>query len=355
MKAFGGGKGNESAVLPGTYFGCEETEGSIEVIKAPRPSYTPSESWVAISFTSASNFISGVVSIDEHDMWVYAVDGSYIKPQKVQGILLHNGDRYSVLVSTHKRGNFKIRFNSDSAPQMMASHAVLSVGSDYNTEAEPTSEPYIDLVGVPLSDKIKLFNPDIAAPYPPSPISQTADALHVLNMRLDGSSYFWALNSSRLMPEHLDKNDPVLFHPHPEVRNNVTISTKNDTWVDLVFYASTLPMPPHPIHKHGNKMYHIGSGEGPFRWSSVEEAMKEIPHQFNLVDPPRRDAFPSPGALNNTAWAVVRYHVTDPGAWTLHCHISNHHVGGMSMVIQDGVDHWPSVPAEYREYGKDEV
>ncbi|KAH7149130.1 multicopper oxidase-domain-containing protein [Dactylonectria estremocensis] len=340
--ALGGGQGNESALLPGVFSGCEETQGSVEVIE---PSCEDDE-FIAIDIVGAINFGTGVVSIDEHDMWVYAVDGSYIEPQKVQAIVVTNGDRYSVLVKLDKAGDFKIRFNGVTPLQMLGGHAILSVPGASVSEEE--SVPYVNYVGVPLTPDVIFFNPNIAFPYPPDPISQTADALFLLNMHFDGASYLWALNSSRLMPIDLDAGEPTLFKPDFSEDNNVTLSTKYNTWVDLVFFASVFPQPPHPIHKHGTKMYQIGAGTGPFKWKSVDEAIQEIPDQFNLVNPPRRDAFASLAADTDVTWVVVRYHASNPGAWLLHCHINNHMLGGMMMVIQDGVDEWPEIPENYQ-------
>ncbi|KAH6603970.1 hypothetical protein Trco_007416 [Trichoderma cornu-damae] len=39
-----------------------------------------------------------MVNIDEHDMWAYAMDQSYIHPQKVQALTLRNGDRYGITI-----------------------------------------------------------------------------------------------------------------------------------------------------------------------------------------------------------------------------------------------------------------
>lgn len=147
-------------------------------------------------------------------------------------------------------------------------------------------------------------------------------------MKIDGASYLWALNDTRLMPVDVDDDEPVLFQPNPYAHDNVTISTRHDDWIDLVLFASVFPQPPHPIHKHGTRMWLIGSGSGAFKWKSVEEAMKEIPGQFNLVNPPRRDAFATLAAERDTSWVVVRYHASNPGAWLLHCHINNHMMGG---------------------------
>ncbi|KAH6874753.1 multicopper oxidase-domain-containing protein [Thelonectria olida] len=340
MIALGGGHGDESALLPGVFSGCKASEGQVEVIKASHDA-----EWIAIDIIGAINFATGVVSIDEHDMWVYAMDGAYIEPQKVQALVLTNGDRYSVMVKLHKKGNFKIRFNSVAAPQIIVGHAVLSVGG---YSGESASTPYVGITGVPLSKDVVFFNQNIAFPYPPDAPSPTADALFHLSMKIDGASYLWALNDTRLMPVDLDDDAPVLFRPNPYAHDNVTISTKHNDWVDLVLFASVFPQPPHPIHKHGTKMYLIGGGNGPFKWSSVDEAIKEIPDQFNLVNPPRRDAFATLPAIEDVSWVVVRYHASNPGAWLLHCHINNHMMGGMMMVIQDGVDAWPTIPEEYQ-------
>ncbi|RBR07904.1 uncharacterized protein FIESC28_10477 [Fusarium coffeatum] len=350
LNAIAGGLGNESALLPGTFSGCKETDGQIEKIKISNY-YGQWESWAAFDIIGAVNFVSGVFSIDGHDMWVYAMDGSYIEPQKVQAIPVTNGDRYSILIKIKTTGEYKMRFNSNSAPQLITGHAILSV-EGYSAYEEV--EPYISLVGLPASKEVVVFNQLIAGPYPPSPPAPVADVTFNLSMAIKGASYLWALNESKLMSDQLDEQRPTLFNPQPYIQNNVTISTQLNQWVDLVFVATLFPQPPHPIHKHGSKMYFLGAGTGLFRWNSVEEAIKEIPDQFNLVNPPMRDAFLSTPAEMEPSWAVVRYHAADAGPWLLHCHINNHMVGGMMMVIQDGVDQWPEVPEEYAEYGNGE-
>lgn len=344
---FGGGSGNESALPPGTFSGCKPTTGSIETIKTRKPA-DPDGEWIAMDIIGGFSFITAVISIDEHDMWVYAVDGSYIEPQKVQAITVSNGDRYSVFINTKKTGNFKIRCSSVNIAQILVGHAILSVGGSNSTDA---SEAFIDISGNPRSPDVTFFDQAIAHPFPPEPIAATADAFFPLNMKVDGASYLWAMNSTRLMLTDIDNSDPVLFAPAPNLQNNVTITTKFNSWVDLLFFTGHKPMPPHPIHKHGNKMFQIGSGVGVFKWNSTEEAIREVPEQFNLVNPPKRDGFASLTAFGNVTWVLVRYHVTNPGAWLLHCHIDNHLQGGMMMVIQDGVDHWPLVPDRYRDFG----
>ncbi|KAJ4165921.1 hypothetical protein LMH87_007524 [Akanthomyces muscarius] len=344
MAAFGGDMShfNESAIPHSVFYDCQNTTNPVETFAVFQ------NSWVSFNILGSTNFATGAFSIDEHDMWVYAVDGSYIVPLRVQAIPLSNGERYSVLVRPTKAGAFKIRYNAMSAPQMIDGYAVLSV-SGTNPRTLDQSAPWVSISGNPLTPGVVFYSDGDARPYPAEPIPASADELHILNMKLDGASYLWAMNSTRFQPDEMDSRTPPFLFQRPEAHadSNVTLATRNNTWVDLVLFASMFPMPPHPIHKHGSKMYMIGSGTGKFKWASVDEAVKEVPDRFNLVDPPRRDTFATLVARGDTSWIVVRYHVTNPGAWLLHCHISNHMMGGMMMVLLDGVDAWPTVPHDY--------
>ncbi|CEJ94329.1 hypothetical protein VHEMI09868 [[Torrubiella] hemipterigena] len=347
MAAFGGNiqSFNKSAIPDGLFSGCVPTYGELETFHTRYSPYQ--EHWVAMDIIGATNFAIGVFSIDEHDMWVYAMDGSYIEPQKVQTMTLANGERYSIMVKTHRAGQFKMRYAANSAPQTITGHAILHVHGA-NPSSLQASQPWTDIIGTKFTNTT-CFDQDVAHPFPPEPIPESADDLFVLNMRIDGASYIWALNSTRLEPHAMEsRKTPMLFAPDTTA-NNVTIMTRNGTWVDLILFSSVFPMPPHPIHKHGVKMYQIGAGPGPFKWKSVDEARKEIPDAFNLANPPKRDTFTSHPARKEVNWIAVRYFVNNMGSWLLHCHISNHMVGGMAMVILDGVDAWSDmdIPQEY--------
>jgi FtsP/CotA-like multicopper oxidase with cupredoxin domain len=343
MDFLAGDSGSPELMPEEIFEGCTSTVGSVEIISASV------SSWVAIDFIGANNFMIAAVSIDEHDVWVYAVDGTYIVPQRVQAFHLFNGDRISVFVQTKSSvGAFKIRVASASAPQTLIGHAILRVGGANTGNVD--SDPHLSIVGTPLSSNVVFLDYAAAVPWTEETIPLEADDFWRLDMRLDGASYLWALNNTRLMPDIVDQAAvPSLFNPQPFIQNDVTISTLNNTWVDLVFQA-TGPMPPHPVHKHGNKMYHIGTGQGTFEWDSVNEAIAAAPELFNLDNPPKLDAVMTPPAETGPAWTAIRYHVTDPGAWLLHCHIHNHAEGGMLVLIQDGVDQWPTIPQEYWDF-----
>ena len=76
----------------------------------------------------------------------------------------------------------------------------------------------------------------------------------------------------------------------------------------------------------GANVWVQGAGSGKFNWTTVEEARKDIPDMFNLVDPPKRgvsfqlwkhqsggsqvipDTFTTLPALKGPSWMAVRYH-----------------------------------------------
>jgi len=332
---------------------CTPTTGSKEVITVHKH-FAGDEKWLALDLIGAFHLLAVVFSIDEHSVWVYAVDGEYIKPQLVQALQINNGDRYSILVRLDKPGQYPIRIASVQNSQIMYSSATLSYSvNDAGPAPSHPTVPYIKNNGLPASNATVYFSQPKQKQFVPEPIAQVADQTFKLYMRTAGVSFAWALNKTVLPPSVLDHgSEPVvLFEPDFYDFDNTTITTKNGTWVDLILITDTKPTPPHPIHKHGNKMWQIGNGIGDFPWANAAEAAAAVPLNFNLVDPPKRDGFVTAQATpTNGTWTVLRYHVTSPGAWLVHCHVQSHLVGGMALVIQDGADAWPVVPDYYKNF-----
>ncbi|KAH6686973.1 multicopper oxidase [Plectosphaerella plurivora] len=348
------GVGDLSKIPPDVFSGCQETTGGESVIEFETSRCDGDEHWIAFELIGALGFAPVMVSVDELSMWVYAVDGEYVLPQKVNAIPVTNGDRYSILVKVEKTGDFTLRAAGLGAPQIISGKATVSIRAKGQPDAPPPTEvakPFILDNGAPTSPDVVIFAQPLAKPFPPSPIPKRADAFHHLTMRMLGTSLLWSINGTALLPADHEADVPLLFKPPPSEPGATGIFTKYGDWVDIVFETAVAPMPPHPMHKHGNKMYHIGAGAGHFEWASVNEAVDARPELFNLVDPPQRDTFVTPPAQEGVAWMAVRYHVTNPGPWLLHCHIQNHMTGGMTMVIYDGVDKWPTVPDEYLNIG----
>ncbi|KAH8700053.1 multicopper oxidase-domain-containing protein [Phaeosphaeriaceae sp. PMI808] len=326
---------------------CTPTQGSREVIDAPHD-----KNWLALDIISTASISTFAFSIDSHPMWVYAVDSHYIEPIKADILTVANGDRYSIFIQLDKKvGNYGIRLASLAATQVIKAAAVLSYGREDGTNLVSNSS--IDLGGAPISNNITVLRQTMMKSFPPQ-FPQPAPAVaqtFFMHMGTIGNSYTWALNSTPLYHTKLDDRSlPILYQP-PNLSNsggNTTIFTKNNTWVDLIFLNIQTQAPPHPIHKHSNRAFVIGAGEGIFNWTTVEEAVAASPMNFNLITPPLRDGFVVPPTAAQPTWLAVRYQVVNPGPFMLHCHIQSHLNGGMAMIILDGVDAWPEVPEDYK-------
>ncbi|KAK7413173.1 hypothetical protein QQX98_007952 [Neonectria punicea] len=209
------GVGDITAIPNGIYSGCEGSDGGEAVItfeKSPCQAGT----WIALDLIGAFSIITSMVSIDGLAMWVYAVDGDYVVPQKVEAIPVSNGDRYSVLIKPDKVGNYTLRVVSASAVQILSGYATLSIrqGGSSGGRSNDTSVPtqYIRDNGIPTSPEVAIFNESLAKPFPPSPIPREADVLYKLEMQPVGSSLYWAMDKTPLHPaqyEHLEF--PILF------------------------------------------------------------------------------------------------------------------------------------------------
>ncbi|KAF1935929.1 hypothetical protein EJ02DRAFT_427971 [Clathrospora elynae] len=357
--------GNSSVIdagvlAPEVFEVCTPTEGSREVIEAPQD-----KRWMSLDIISTAGIDTFAFSIDEHPLWVYSVDSHYIEPLKVDVLTVANGDRYSVFIELDKRhGNYGIRVASLALTQLIDTTAVLSYGDQESpgyatgpyansTDTDNiTSAPYTLRNGQPTSDNTTVFKQADMISFPPQyPITAPEIAQTIfMTMGNVGNSYTWALNATPFNHIVDEMNPPLLYQP-PFASNpggNITITTNNNTWVDLILLNPFPHQPPHPIHKHANRVFIIGIGTGAFNWTSVADAAEAIPDNFNFVSPPFKDGFVTPGTDLEPTWLAVRYHVINPGAWMLHCHIQSHLTGGMAMVILDGVDEWPQVPAEYQ-------
>ncbi|KAF2830304.1 hypothetical protein CC86DRAFT_378617 [Ophiobolus disseminans] len=365
---------NTPALPPEVFDICTPTKGSREIIETPRD-----KKWFSMHVISTAGIDTFAFSIDEHPMWVYAVDAHYIEPMKVDVLTVANGDRYSVFVKLDKgNGDYGIRVTSKAATQVIDTTAILSYSSRTSRKARKnsglqerqftnnttgdapfhndtkivSSKPSINRIGEAIGSNITVFDQAKMISFPPQfpqpapPANQT----YLLHMHTSQNSYTWALNSTPMYQDTMDQKLPLLWQkPDTNITSgNLTITTKNNTWVDLILINDELLAPPHPIHKHSNKVFILGSGEGEFKWTSVKEAAAAIPQNFNLVTPPFRDGFVVPASGQKPTWLAVRYHVVNPGAFMLHCHIQSHLNGGMAMVILDGVDAWPETPDEYK-------
>lgn len=296
---------------------------------------------------SAASLKVPVVSIDEHPMYVYEVDGRYIEPQLVHALRMYNGERYSVMVKLDKEpANYRIRVPNDATNQVISGFATLSYAGGQDNPRQ--SEPYVNYGSESIKESVVKLDADHLIPYPPIQPAPIADDFHLLSLGRINSSWEWTLDGVTFFPASLSDMEPVIFDPQsPELASALKIATRNNTWVDIVYQLRIQPplvvQPPHPIHKHSNRAFLMGRGSGEFQWGSVNEAIKASPEDF-FEQPVYRDTFVTLSPGEN--WVAIRYHVVNPGPFFLHCHMETHLFSGMGMVLLDGVDAWPAVPPQ---------
>lgn len=305
-------------------------------------------SWDIIS-ASGTKFM--IFSIDQHSMWIYAIDGHYIDPSQVDAIKIATGSRYSVLVELNKPANSYAMRVVDAGIQIVNATAVLSYKRnplDPTTLGDmiaPSETPHIDVTGAATSDSVEFSNEFGFVPYPVEAIGmKTIDQTFILQISRFNNSYTWTLGNKTFPMALEGLQTPLLFNRTAITDSDLRIITRNGTWVDIIITNPLLGQPTHAIHKHSNKFYVIGHGFGDWNYTSVAEAMEFIPDNFDLLSPQLRDTFVVEGTRAGRSWLAIRYQVVNPGAFIIHCHIQPHLSGGMAMAILDGVDAWPQLP-----------
>jgi len=153
----------------------------------------------------------------------------------------------------------------------------------------------------------------------------------------------------------INQTDPVVWvvdkYPYSEPQVPVIYGNSSDGWtanttihmpynatIDVVMQIAndSMDVMGHPMHLHGHKFWVLGSGSGPFPYSSVDDAPRSA---INLQNPPYRDTVELPAS----GWVVIRYITDNPGGWLFHCHIQWHLVSGMALVLVEGDDLLPGI------------
>ncbi|KFY50431.1 hypothetical protein V496_09340 [Pseudogymnoascus sp. VKM F-4515 (FW-2607)] len=336
--------------------GCVPSTGQNATIEVDA-----ADGWVSLNFVAAATIAQFTFSIDEHDFWLYEIDGNYVHPQKFVAAVMSAGETFSVMVKLDKKpGTYTIRLPDSGGTQVISAFANMVYKGSNDTS--PT-EPYVSYGGLPLNEVAEnnSFIPyeldtDHMVPWPAqAPYDGPADEEYLLVLGRVASAYNYTMNTKAMYPVNFQADNPLIFNPNATLGTadeDLVIRTKNGSWVDIILQVSTLPGDQaafeHFIHKHGSKTWRIGLGQGTWNYSSVAEARLERPQDFNLVNPGLRDTWITAFSQGGGYWSVLRYQVNNPGPWLFHCHVELHVMGGMSLAILDGVDKWPEVPPEYQ-------
>lgn len=340
---------NIDAIPRDAYFDCTPSEG-----EKPTITVDPSVNggWKAMTFINTGGFEALKFTIDSHKFWVYAVDGHYVVPQLVDQITANNGDRYSVMIKLdQKPAEYTIRVANNGLNQVISGFGTFAyAGATWPASEDPNALAGMNYAGVNLTQLVRFIDAK-ASPYPPVPVSPTADATFFFNVKKLNNPHTWTLSGNEGFNVTRDDGFPLILQQPDEIpEEEVIIRTSMGQWVDLIIKVEGPIAVPHPMHKHSNKAFVLGQGTGAWNWSSVAEAAAVLPAgTFNFDNPPYRDGYTTTPAEQNSAWMALRYEVVNPGPFLLHCHMQTHFSGGMAIAMLDGVDQWPSVPQEYVE------
>eukprot|EP00258_Populus_trichocarpa_P001112 XP_002299828.3 laccase-4 [Populus trichocarpa] len=301
-----------------------------------------------------------------HQLTVVEVDATYVKPFKIDTIVIAPGQTTNVLV-TANRGSGK--YLVAASPFMDAPIAVDNV----------TATATLHYSGTLASTTTTLTVPPAQNATPVA--TNFTDALRSLNsikyparvpLKIDHSLFFTiglgvnpcatCVNGNRvvadinnvtfvmptiaLLQAHFFNIKGVFtddFPGNPPTPFNYTgtqpknFQTVNGTKLYRLAYNSTVQLvlqdtgmltpENHPVHLHGFNFFEVGRGIGNFN-------PKRDPKKFNLADPVERNTIGVPAG----GWTAIRFIADNPGVWFMHCHLEVHTTWGLKMafVVDNG-------------------
>lgn len=148
---------------------------------------------------------------------------------------LSHGSRHSVLIQLNQpKRDYLLRVAATGLNQKIFGSAVFSYDGGVSGYQ---SIPSINYGGFATSANVRYLNDRTVVPFPNVRPSQTADQTVKLLLNRTNTAYTWTLNNNvPLAPTVLDLNPTLLWSP--QNITDLTFSTKNNTWVDLILVAS---------------------------------------------------------------------------------------------------------------------
>ncbi|OQN95432.1 hypothetical protein B0A48_18489 [Cryoendolithus antarcticus] len=305
---------NASDLPPET---CTETMAPLLTIAA-----NFSSGWLALNLVNAGSTTKLTVSLDSHTMYVYAADGLFVKVQEVEVLPMSLGERYSVMIKLDQTpGDYTLRFASipvGDMQQVIEDLAVVrytrGVNESFMSAMEsspprPKNNQTMSMLGDETSNVHMLVNgsakptastlrPQNLGPFDLiAPPRHNNVATRVLNINQTGI-VSWVVDRY----SYSEPKVPVIYGNISDGWNaSTTMFMPFNTTIDLIMRVAPDSMDTmgHPMHLHGHKFWILGSGQGEFPYSSVQDVPDSL---VNLDDPPYRDTVELPAS----GWAVIR-------------------------------------------------
>ncbi|XP_027364689.1 laccase-15-like [Abrus precatorius] len=315
--------------------------------------------------------------IAKHQLTVVGIDGSYVKPVKVDYITTSPGQTIDVLLEANQpldryymaakvytgiavipfdnttttaiveyRGKYNPSSHTPFFPLLPSFHdTYASINLLSQLRSLANDEHPID---VPLSISTNLF---FTTSVNVLPCPKGAKCLGRFGERSSASMNnisFELPSNNNILNAYYKKISGVFEENFPDVPSLLFDFTANNvpallntpsvgTEVNVLEYDSTVEIvlqgtnvligTDHPMHLHGHSFYVVGWGFGNFD-------KDRDPLYYNLVDP----SYVNTVAVPKSGWVAIRFRAKNPGVWFMHCHIERHATWGMAMtfIVKNG-------------------
>ncbi|KAI4356011.1 hypothetical protein L6164_000065 [Bauhinia variegata] len=297
-----------------------------------------------------------------HKLTVVEVDATYVKPFKIDTIVIAPGQTTNVLLTAdQKSGKYLVA----ASPFMDAPVAVdnLTATATLHYTGTLATAPTI-LTTPPPKNATQIANNFInslkalnSKKYPANvPLTVDHSLFFTVGLGVNPCPSCKAANGSRVVASINNVTfvmpTTALLQAHyfnikgvfttdfpskpPHVFNytgtppnlNTTSGTKvyrlpYNATVQLVLQDTGIIAPEnHPVHLHGFNFFIIGKGIGNYNPTKDQ-------NKFNLVDPVERNTVGVPSG----GWVAIRFRADNPGVWFLHCHLEVHTTWGLKMAF----------------------
>ncbi|KAA8516322.1 hypothetical protein F0562_016615 [Nyssa sinensis] len=273
-----------------------------------------------------------------HKLTVVEVDATYVKPFKIDTIVIAPGQTTNAIVTANQgSGKYMVAaspfMDSPIAVDNMTATATLhysgTLANSRTTFASPTPQNATPIANK-FVDSLRRINP--------CPTCKAGNGSRVV---ADINNVTFVMPTTALLQAHYFNIKGVFttdFPGNPLFAFNYTgsppanLQTTNGTKVYRLSYNSTVQLvlqdtgiiapENHPVHLHGFNFFAVGKGLGNFN-------PKTDPKKFNLVDPVERNTIGVPSG----GWVAIRFLADNPGVWFMHCHLEVHTTWGLKMAF----------------------
>lgn len=342
--------------IPGYSAECKPTSAHNHV------HYTNGSAWQYVNVLNAGGQYTKAFSIDDHALYVVAVDGIFVHPQLVTNLVLPVGSRFTVCFRTNASEHetvsrpFAIRFAAIHTPQYIDAVALLVYGKPHDYSEEQLrlfqdSADYAngvrfqDLDGYP-NDKRSLVWPHNTRPFEELAMLRSiepADLTFKFYLNRFEMVQFSMFEDKTQLPHDFEVQKPLLqrwYDGEAEDMYNFKSCLppvlRSGQVVDLII--NNYKHINHPIHLHGHYVHLVSfSDRENFPYNSVQEAVDDKYPHLNLDNPPYLDVV----IVAVGGHVVLRITANNPGIWLLHCHNIGHLLGGMGAILYEQLDEIP--------------